>query len=271
MDEKSKTPAYDALGRREKRLVDEYLSNGMVQWRAYRDTIYSGKTPTYGNLSTQATQKFTNNDISAAIQERLAENRMSADEVLARLQDQASGSGGTFTSFRRVQVQSPKWVPVEEAIIEAQFEVDVERDTQMRLEVEDDETLDELERRVARLQVIAERDPGRLIKVDGPVKEVEVPYVDVSKMRDEQKLHLLKSLKEDKDGSVRVELYDAQSALKLIGQRHGLFGAKGTEDDPLHHTGTITINVVNKPQRLDTERLDDEVAPRPLIGAGDGR
>lgn len=48
------------------------------------------------------------------------------------------------------------------------------------------------------------------------------------------RVHLVKSVAETRHG-IRVEMYDAQAALEKIGKALGLFGAKGTRDDPHVH------------------------------------
>lgn len=85
--------AYDDLNKREQyqvdRLVDEYLSNGFVQWRAYRDTLYAGKNPDYDHVSPIAARKFQEISVRERLEARLKEAAMSADEALYRLTEQA--------------------------------------------------------------------------------------------------------------------------------------------------------------------------------------
>lgn len=58
--------------------------------------------------------------------------------------------------------------------------------------------------------------------------------LDLSKVRESGKTHLIKSISWTRYGP-RLELYDAQKALELIGKAHGTF--KESQD----HTGTIEI------------------------------
>lgn len=89
------------------------------------------------------------------------------------------------------------------------------------------------------------------------------PTLNLGKARREGKLHLLKKFKQkkvtyiNKDDEetvtewIEVELHDPQAALVHVGRYHGLFGAKGTEDDP--------INV----QQITTIREDRDAGTRP--------
>jgi len=89
------------------------------------------------------------------------------------------------------------------------------------------------------------------------------PTLNLGKARREGKLHLLKKFKQkkvtyiNKDDEetvtewIEVELHDPQAALVHVGRYHGLFGAKGTEDDP--------INV----QQITTVREDRDAGTRP--------
>ena len=75
------------------------------------------------------------------------------------------------------------------------------------------------------------------------------PALNLGKAKRAGKLHLLKKFKQkkvtyvNKDDEetvtewVEVELHDPQSALVHVGRYHGLFGAKGSEDDPVHSVG----------------------------------
>lgn len=89
------------------------------------------------------------------------------------------------------------------------------------------------------------------------------PTLNLARAKREGKLHLLKKYKQkrvtfvNKDDEetvtewVEVELHDPQAALVYVGRYHGLFGAKGTEDDP--------INV----QQITTIREDRDAGTRP--------
>lgn len=88
----SLTPTYDALSPSDRALVDAYFACGMVQWRAYREAIYTGDGATEkgrAHCRQMSSRKFANVNIRRAISERLAERGMAADEAIARLAEHA--------------------------------------------------------------------------------------------------------------------------------------------------------------------------------------
>lgn len=82
------------LSDRQKRFIDAYLTCWNAS-EAARQAGYSKKTARF-----IGSENLTKPNIRAAIDARLVEKRMSADEVLARLSAQASG---TLTPFLNVQ------------------------------------------------------------------------------------------------------------------------------------------------------------------------
>lgn len=129
----------------------------------------------YAHPGQEAYRLLKNDDIQAAIQERLNELRMSADEVLVRLAEQA---------------------------------------------------------RAAYSRYIEIKDNGSA-------------YVDLGAMQADDKLHLIKAIRETKEGQ-QIEFYDAQTALVKLGDHHRVFkaGPSGTSDDPIH---IVTIEAVEPP------------------------
>jgi phage terminase small subunit len=71
---------------------------------------------------------------------------------------------------------------------------------------------------LARLAEHARGSMGDFLKIN---EEDGSAQLDLLQARD--KLHLIKKYSIDDKGKVTIELYDAQSALALIGKRHGLF------------------------------------------------
>ena len=62
--------------------------------------------------------------------------------------------------------------------------------------------------------------------VRGDPVEVEVARFDLARMRDAGKLHLVKSVTKNADGSQKVELHDASKADEMLGKHLGLFTEK---------------------------------------------
>ena len=81
--------------------------------------------------------------------------------------------------------------------------------------------------------------------------------IDLKRARERGKLHLIKSHSVTKDGE-RIELYDAQAALALLGKHHGLFVERqeitGKDGAPL---------AIQFTQALDTAYASDEPTTDP--------
>ena len=54
---------------------------------------------------------------------------------------------------------------------------------------------------------------------------------------------LVREISFDANGRPRLKMYDAKKALKTILKVHGAFGAKGTEEDPIHTKRTESVDV----------------------------
>lgn len=95
---------------------------------------------------------------------------------------------------------------------------------------------------LVRMTQIARGDLARYIWDDGTI--------DIKTLKEDGNGHLLKkynhtrTLSTRKDGteteseSVGFELYPADVAIERVMKYHGMFGAKGTGDDPIQHTIT---------------------------------
>jgi len=181
----------------------------------------------------QGSRLSTNVDIQAAIQERLAELKMSADEVLARL---AAHARSSMADFLRVDEEE---ITLSWSLLSIPTTEDGEPDmagAMLRLASQDnvqptDRVLHTttITRATARLDLL---DAGRRGKLD-----------------------LIKKYSLDDKGKVSIELYDAQAALALLGKHHKLFV------DRTEHTGAdggpIVLTPVDYRAGLDALRPDD--------------
>lgn len=90
-------------------------------------------------------------------------------------------------------------------------------------------------RAVALLSEKAEFDLTRYMRYirdeDGRIVDI---WVDVEAIQDDGLGHLVKGVKRDRNGNLVVEFEESLRPLEDIMKYLGLFGAKGTEDDPLH-------------------------------------
>lgn len=86
--------------------VDEYFKCNMVGVEAYQNLYPSSS---YESARRAASRLLTNVDIREEINRRLTEKHMGADEVLARLAEQAKGLGGKYVKdngeldFRKIK------------------------------------------------------------------------------------------------------------------------------------------------------------------------
>jgi phage terminase small subunit len=134
-------------------------------------------------------------EIREAIAERLTELTMSADEVLTRLTEQARGNIMDFVALH----QPPPT-----------------------------QTEKRRQKRGARERGSRERGDGGQ---DPSETQAPIWTVDLHRAEARGVAHLVKKLKAV-DGGVEIELYDAQSALGLLGRAHGLFVDKTALTDP---------------------------------------
>lgn len=84
--------AYDSLSHKQRRFVDAYLANGFNATRA-------AETAQYKQPHSQGPRLLENVGVDAAIRERLKAAAMGADEVLARLSQQARFDPGPYLDF----------------------------------------------------------------------------------------------------------------------------------------------------------------------------
>src|SRR3990172_3335237 len=111
-----------------------------------------------------------------------------------------------------------------------------------------------------RMAAIARGSLGEFITVEG-----EVWYFDIKKAAEADKLGLLKKLKrtvkENGDETVEIELHDAQTALATLMRHLGLLGPAGGQGDPLNVEVKLTADqfapLFRQMQAYDRQVLDD--------------
>ena len=146
-----KTQTIPRLSYKQRVFVEQYLKC----WNATEAARLAG----YKHSNVQGPRLLVNVGIQAAIEARLADLTMSANEVLVRLADQARSSMADF--------------------------VYVTKDGQIKIS-----------------------------------------------LANAAKLHLIRKISLTAEGGLQIELYDAQDALKLIGQHHKLFTQKHEVEAP---------------------------------------
>ena len=94
------------------------------------------------------------------------------------------------------------------------------------------------------LALLAEQARGNMADFLEFKEGVNIPYLNMEQARDRGKLGIVKKFKYNTEGLPEIELYDAQSALALLGKHHGLFVER------VEHTGKdglpIPIALVRK-------------------------
>lgn len=196
-----------ALSFKQQMFVEEYLSC----FNATQAALRAG----YSERSARAigAENLTKPDIGAVIDERLRESAMRADEVLMRLAEQARNEHGKYISTKpRLDIVAMAKDGLGDLIPDA---------------IDENGDID-----IVRLALEGKLELYAPYILNGG-------YVDLAALEREGKMHLVKGIKNTKDGLV-VEFYDAQAALVHIGKYHALF----TEKQETHNTGEVTFRVI---------------------------
>lgn len=175
--------------------AEEYLKC-WNKTEAARRAGYDGNDAT---LSAIGYQNFKKLQIQEYIQQRIAENAMTADEVLMRLAEHARGEHGKYINTKpRLDMVAMAKDGKGDLILDA---------------IDENGDID-----VVRLALEGKLELYAPYILNGG-------YVDLAALEREGKMHLVKGIKNTKDGLV-VEFYDAQAALVHIGKYHALFTEK---------------------------------------------
>lgn len=243
----SPTPAYDALSKKQREWVDLYFTMGRSHTAVSRSMGYKAPEQHGWRMS-------KNVDVRAAIQERLAALEIRANDVLYRIDQRANATAEDLVEIVEVERATRVEVPAAERIEQLHQEAAHVRLLARRIAEAglDDDTEDAaeedaqaLEREAVRLAVALEFDPGATASVPGPPEVVLETRVSLLRLAEAGQLHLVKSVKEDRDG-VKVELHDAAHADDVLAKVLGLTGPTGTEHDPVYERRIVEI--INVPQ-----------------------
>lgn len=216
--------AYKNLNPQRRKFVAAYLERPNAT-RAAKNAGYSEAT-----ARSQGQRLLTFDDVRTALRLGWAEAGASAEEVRARTEEVMRGSVEDFYAFDLEQVRPPALRPVRELLAELREEIEFEEEYARRAvmseEAETEHRAAQLRRmdRALRMEIKLERDPNATAWAPGPPELRSVARLDLAKARDLGVLHLLKTVKPTKWGTV-IELQDAQHARDQIGKIHGLWGA----------------------------------------------
>lgn len=209
--------------------VDFYL--GQARFNATEAARLAGYASTGNALRVVASRLLTLVNVQAAIQARLAERAMNADECLARVAEQARGSLEDFIDVGEVPAENAEeWCIRLTAILESK---------QAAIDAGDFHGWTE------RLQKFLEKDV--------PV----VPWrLNLARAKELGLLHLVHKVSYDRHGRPTIELYNAQQALQMIGNHHRLFVQRQ------EHSGLNGERL-----QIEVKPVDYRVAIAPLLDA----
>jgi hypothetical protein len=178
-------------------VLDKYLTC-WEKTEAYKEAYPKAS---HASAKTSAARLFADANFQAHLQQRLAENHMSANEVLKRLADMARGDMGVFFKI------SDEWMfyppPTSEILAEEE---------------------------------VIEEQEGKppLKRISYRVRRV---ILDLDKVMNPQYSHLIKEFSDHGKRGMSIKIHDAKAANELIGKHHKLFNELGTKDNPLHIEG----------------------------------
>jgi phage terminase small subunit len=169
------------LSAKRRAFVEEYLRD----FNATQAAIRAGYSERSADV--QGSRLLGNDSVQERIQQRLAEMKLTTNEVLLRLAEQARGDLGVFFKVSERWTEEP--LPTQEIVDEKEA---------------------------------ADKDgnPIRLYLV----RQV---CLDTSKLTDPRYSHLVKKFSDSPKYGLSVELYDAQVALVHIGKAAGMFAGDG--------------------------------------------
>ena len=223
------------LTTKQQAFVEHYLRSWNAS-QAARDAGYSEKS-----ARLIGSENLTKPDIQAAIEARLAELKMSADEVLARLADQARGS---MADFLRVDEEE---ITLSWSLLKVPTNADGDPDLAgVVMELASQENV----------------QPTDQILRTATVKRA-VARLDLLQAGERGKLGLVKKYSLDDKGKVSIELHDAQSALQLLGRHHKLFVDRteltGKDGNPIEVSDALPIFAAKLARRAGAD--DPEADP----------
>jgi succinate dehydrogenase flavin-adding protein (antitoxin of CptAB toxin-antitoxin module) len=167
---------------------------------------------------TSAARLFADANFQAHLQARLAENHLSANEVLKRLADMARGDMGIFFKITDEWMFYPP--PTSEILAE---------------------------------QEVIEQEEGKpaVKRISYRVRRV---ILDLDKVMNPRYSHLIKKFSDTNRG-MSIEIHDAKDANKLLGEHHKLFNELGSKANPLHIDGLEKAldKIWSQPSRSTTE------------------
>ena len=179
----------------------------------------------YAFPNVEGPKNLVNPSLAALIAAKIAEI-MPAGEVITILAEQARGSLDDVISFHTKYEPTTVKKPLREIIEDLGATIKFEEVVVERMKLTDTDMMDHqkqmasMRKRIIRMEVQLERDPDAVGDAPGEPIAVQIPYIDLEKLKRLGKMHLVRSYNA-KDG--KVEFYDAHAAAVDLGKHHGLF------------------------------------------------
>lgn len=213
------------------RFVTEYL----VDFNKTRAAIRSGYSPNAANNIGYETYK--NPLVRAAIDAKIAELQVTAEETTKLITDIAKGNLGDYFVSRKVEYTPRIEVPISQAIQDIQDLIEFETDFATYADLNEDEQkqheryIKSLENQVLRYKMERDRDPKATKIIPGKTILIDKPELDIAALVKDKERGRIKSVKPTEFG-LAVELYSADTALFNIAKMQGLFGEDNKQKRP---------------------------------------
>ncbi len=233
---KSRRSRGDAKRARHKPQRDRFVAEYLIDMNATEAAKRCGYSPKTARQ--QGARLLSDPAIAAQIaagQVKLVEKaEVKAEDVIRRWDQRARSSAADFLRFDIVRHRPRIWVTAAEAVERLQIELVIE---QAGLTAGDNEDrvqsirVRELRRDLARVERRAEFSPDYMVEVEGEMVEEVKASFDLVRLRDAGRLDLVKSVKEDTDGSYTVVMHDAAAADEALAKHLGMFVTKHQQLD----------------------------------------
>jgi phage terminase small subunit len=212
------------------RFATEYLID-LNATKAAERCGYSPKT-----AGAQGARLLKSVDIAAKVAEAMAKRvervEIKADDVLTRWDRRARANAADFLTFRIRARRVKKLMTYHEAAELIEVEISDEKEFAKRSKLAKEALtashclVADLQAKALRYRIRSERDPVALVEIETGIAEEEVAEFDIVRLRDAQRLDMVKAVKQDRDGTVTVTMHDAAQADDAIAQHLGMYTKK---------------------------------------------
>lgn len=196
-----------------------------------------GSTP--DSIRQRGRQAYNMPEVRAAIDAGFRESRMSNEELLERIDEQArAGLQDVLTQVER-EVDVYGMVPVGKVLDQLRLQQAEHELLAQRLQDLDADLFTHHKNQVAKLQieivqleVKQELDPKAKVRHLIGKKKIKEEVVDLVRARELGKLHLIQELSYKDDGTPRVKVVNSTKALELSARARGLLSDKHIHQNP---------------------------------------